>query len=659
MAPPALATVHQWSHVFGDESSQVLYDLVADESGNAITTGHFNGTVNFGGGPLNGAGGRDIFVAKHGSNGAHIWSKGFGDGNNQYGVAAAVDGDGNVIVVGGFAGTVDFGGGPLTSAGDYDLFVVKFSPLGVHLWSTSFGDADYDMPSGVAVDDNGNVFIVGQFSGALDLGGGPLTSAGLRDVFLVRLTPLGVHAWSAGFGDADYDFARGIALDASGDPVIAGDFRGTIGFGGAPLTSAGSYDVYVTKFTATGSHLWSQVHGDVNYDSPRDIDLDSTDRVLLTGHFSGNIAFDPLPSLTSEGNHDVFLAKIGANGGGVWSKRFGDASSDNAGLVAVDGDDNVLIAGYFKNSIDFGLGPLTSASGYDVYLAKLNADGNTYWSEIFSNTRNQIATGLDTDAGRNILLAGQFDGTIDLGGDRVTSAGGYDIFITKLLPSDLPAIIGNRVWYDTDGDGLQESGEPGLDSVPVSLYNNIGSLVGFTLTGADGAYSFGGLSWTETYSLRFFPPIGYILAPQDQGGDDDLDSDTNPSSGFTESFTLLRFDDRTRWDTGLVPVVGCWSPDEPLYLYEITLTGDGNRYPVLNFMDPNQPEQVTGYNIYRSTDPGLPHENWSLVASNVIDMDEATPNKQWVDTSGDPGNWYYQVAAYNHHCPGENAEGPR
>jgi hypothetical protein len=64
---------------------------------------------------------------------------------------------------------------------------------------------------------------------------------------------------------------------------------------------------------------------------------------------------------------------------------------------------------------------------------------------------------------------------------------------------------------------------------------------------------------------------------------------------------------------------------------------------------------VTGYNVYRSSSPGAPWP-WPLVASNVRDMDAATPNLQWVDQSGDPGTFYYQVNAYNATC---DAEGPR
>jgi hypothetical protein len=90
----------------------------------------------------------------------------------------------------------------------------------------------------------------------------------------------------------------------------------------------------------------------------------------------------------------------------------------------------------------------------------------------------------------------------------------------------------------------------------------------------------------------------------------------------------------------------------------MTLSTDGNDYPILHFMDGNQPGQVTGYNVYRSPDPAPPPSSWPMVASDVIDMDGATPNKQWVDASGDvspTGIWYYEVTAYDHVCL---AEGP-
>ncbi|MBI4705509.1 MAG: hypothetical protein HY744_30820 [Deltaproteobacteria bacterium] len=121
-----------WSKAFGGAS--IGYSVAVDGSGSALVTGSFDGTVDFGGGPLTSAGGYDIFVAKLDNAGGHLWSKSFGDASGQGGWAIAADGSGNVLVTGGFAGAVDFGGGPLTSAGGGDIFVAKLDPSGNPVW---------------------------------------------------------------------------------------------------------------------------------------------------------------------------------------------------------------------------------------------------------------------------------------------------------------------------------------------------------------------------------------------------------------------------------------------------------------------------------------------------------------------------------------------
>ncbi|HXH28690.1 MAG TPA: FG-GAP-like repeat-containing protein, partial [Candidatus Polarisedimenticolia bacterium] len=224
-----------------------------------------------------------------------------------------------------------------------------------------------------------------------------------------------------------------------------------------------------------------------------------------------------------------------------------------------------------------------------------------------------------------------------------------------------PPRIGDRVWEDLDGDGIQDAGEPGLVAALVYLYDDSGSLVDFTFTGSNGLYSFSRPWSDDRYSLRFIPPPGYTISPRDQGSDDALDSDADPATGYTSLFPMKALGTYARWDAGMTPATTCVPPDEAIYLYVVTLSTDGQGYPILNFMDFNQPDQVTGYNIHRSSDPSLPPSSWPLVASDIIDGDEATPNKQWVDISGDVapgGTWYYTVTAYNHHCPIDQAEGP-
>ena len=105
------------------------------------------------------------------------------------------------------------------------------------------------------------------------------------------------------------------------------------------------------------------------------------------------------------------------------------------------------------------------------------------------------------------------------------------------------------------------------------------------------------------------------------------------------------------FSTSQVAPPPCSAPDEELYITTMTIDGNGN--PVIHYQDPNQPADVTGYNVYRA---GAPMGPWVLLGSNVVDMDEGTPDNQYVDQTGDVGGpWFYEVAAWNDAC---SVEGP-
>jgi hypothetical protein len=332
--------------------------------------------VDFGGGALTSVSGSyDIFVAKFsGASGAHLWSKQFGGTYDDGGLGIAVDGSGNVLVTGYFYGNVDFGGGELTSGGGYDIFVAKFSGVdGAHMWSKRFGATSYDHGNGIAVDASGNVLVTGFFNGTVDFGGGSLVSAGVDDIFVAKFSGVnGAHVWSKRFGATWYDNGNGIGVDASGNVLVTGFFYGTVNFGGGPLASAGSYDVFVAKFSgASGAHLWSKRFGDYSDDAGLGIAVDGSGNVLVTGYFYGNVDFGSGP-LPNGGGDDIFVAKYsGVDGNPLWSKRFGGSSDDTGASVAADGSGNVLLTGSFNSIVDFGGEILTSAGWEDIFVLKL------------------------------------------------------------------------------------------------------------------------------------------------------------------------------------------------------------------------------------------------------------------------------------------------
>jgi hypothetical protein len=124
------------------------------------------------------------------TDGATKFSSAFGDANVQTGSAIVYDKSGNILVAGSFGGSINLGATTLNSAGTDDVFVAKFSPLGQLMWAKSFGDAGLQTATGIGVDTNGNVYVAGNFKGSINFGGGALNAAGVLsiDVFLAKLT---------------------------------------------------------------------------------------------------------------------------------------------------------------------------------------------------------------------------------------------------------------------------------------------------------------------------------------------------------------------------------------------------------------------------------------------------------------------------------------
>ena len=384
----------------------------------------------------------DAFVAKYSASGAALWSRGMGGDGSDSAYAVATDPSGSVLVTGYQGSTsADYGGGLLGSRGQSDIFVAKYSSTGGYLWAKTMGSTGSDIGTGVAADGTGNVYVLGQFSLSVDFGGGSLTSAGSNDVCLVKYSSTGGHMWSKRFGSTGVDLGGPISVDVSGNVLIAGTFDGTIDLGGGPLTSGGGRDLFAAKFSSSGQHLWSKRFGGTSTEFVRGLAVDGAGDLVLTGQFLSSINFGGT-TLTSAGYEDVFLAKLsGATGGHIWSKRFGSSSTTDAGYgVAVDGSGNVAITGYFAQTVDFGGGNLF-AQGYDIFVAKYSSSGAYISARRLGDPAMQFETqagdAIAMSSGGSMYLLGHFVGSLDLGGaGSMTSAlgGGVDAFLASIGP---------------------------------------------------------------------------------------------------------------------------------------------------------------------------------------------------------------------------------
>jgi len=443
--------VHLWSQSFGDPENQYALDVSTDSLGNVLVTGWFAGTLDFGGGILTSAG-ADIFVAKFDSDGNHTWSQHFGDPNVQYGSGIAVDRWGNIIVTGEFSGTIDFGGGPLVSTYEVDIFLVKFDQDGNHLWSYAYGEDLSQYGGRIIVDDWGNIFLFGYFMGIVDFGGGPMINPDTTyypDCYFVKFDPEGNHLWSYHFGgDTEIQLAAEVAVDQWGYVVIIGSMFGTVDFGGGPLTSVGSSDVFVAKYSPSGHHIWSQLFGDAGYQEASSIITEASGDMVIMGNFNGAVDFGGGP-LTSMTNSDIFFAKLGPNGNHRWSQSFGGVDTQYSTDIAIDGMGNTTITGAFYGTVDLGGGSLSSAGTRDMFVAKFDASGHHLYSLSYGDAEIQSSGRVAVDVHGHALLAGGLYGTMDFGGGPLVSMGGGDIYLAKL---DLPPEPKVLAITDVDND---------------------------------------------------------------------------------------------------------------------------------------------------------------------------------------------------------------
>ena len=299
---------HLWSKRFGDIAYQSGRSIAADSSGNVAVLCTVEGSTSFGGSSLATAGGADVALAKLNPGGNHLYSKIFGGPSADSASEIVIDSKSNITITGSFSGAATFGGASLVSAGGFDVFLGRFNDAGIHLWSKAFGDAADQTGRSVDVDFMGNIVLTGAFLGTIDFGGGPLQSQGGEDVFVAKLDDMGLGIWSKAFGDPAQQIGRAIVTDAAGNIVLTGSLSGSADFGGGPITSAGLSDVFLAKWSPTGEHLLSKAFGDAADQSGRTLEVDSAG-VLIGGQFQGALDLGNI-TITSSGSNDLYITRI-------------------------------------------------------------------------------------------------------------------------------------------------------------------------------------------------------------------------------------------------------------------------------------------------------------------------------------------------------------
>ena len=391
---------------------------------------------------------------------------GTGAGDSSYGIA--VDSGGNAYISGQTTGNFErYNPGT-------DAFLSRFDPAGNELWTKQIGtSSEYDSSFAVAVDVLGNAYISGGTHS--NLGG---TNYGGGDAFLGKYDTAGNEVWMSQVGTSAADSTWSVAVDSLGNAYIAGRTIGS--FDGRNNTEG---DAFLSRFDAAGNELWTKQIGTSSGEYGKAVAVDSEGNAYISGHTYGNLGG------VNAGAYDVFLGKYDTAGNEVWMSQIGTSGADYGSAVAVDLAGNTYVSG--KTYGDLG-GP--NAGGWDAYLSKFDAAGNTLWTKQFGTSSSDLSQAVVVDAAGNVFVSGSTNG--DLGGPNVGSS---DVFLMKF------DAVGNELWTTQLGTIDIDSGQ----SVAIDADSNV------YITG----YTYGDLGGVNAGNLDAFLAKYEVPEPGDRSWD--------------------------------------------------------------------------------------------------------------------------------------------
>jgi hypothetical protein len=255
----------------------------------------------------------------------------------------------------------------------YDMYVAKLSPTGGYVWAVGYGGLGDDKANAIAVDGSGDVLVVGDFQQTASFGGSTFTSAGGYDIFVAKYSGVnGGHLWSRSGGGTGDDSAKGVAVDAAGNVVVTGEFNGTATIAGASLVASYNTGLFLVKYTSAGNPVWSRGFSALisyGYGSGRGVAIDSVGNIVVAGVVSGAVGIDG--NYLGNGSGDILLAKFAPGGSALWAKSYGDLNNDSGQAVSIGAGDNILATGLDAMSVDFGTGAMASTCWADGFVVKL------------------------------------------------------------------------------------------------------------------------------------------------------------------------------------------------------------------------------------------------------------------------------------------------
>ncbi len=454
------------------------------------------------------------------------WAKQGSSEGFEYGNAIVADDSGNVYVTGQLEFSANFDGVILNSNGKHDIMLAKYATDGTMKWVHHAGGLGGDVGWGIGLDSQRNIYYTGEFE--LTAGfeaGDSLTSSGSNDIYLSKYTNEGQFLWAKNFGGSGDDKGKAIVVDKNGNSYITGYFSSTGQFGSVNLVSSNSSnDIFIVKVNSEGTVLWATKAGGTREDRGRGIVLDGTGNLFITGTITQSATFNTT-NVSVAGVNSLFVAKYDTNGVFQWVRASGGCCDTTRGnAISVDNSGNVYIAGYFMANTTIGGNSLTSFGAADIFVTKYDSNGNNLWVRQAGGPYEDMAYSCAYDKIKDQLyVTGQIDDHGYFGSIYVGAAGNRDVFVASYDPN------GNEIFARPGGGNQRDAGQ----SITYDTLGNIYCAGFFTDTASFGPSTLTGYPLADFYIAKMAPP----LASQPLSNATSLSASMVTCSGIELNFT--------------------------------------------------------------------------------------------------------------------------
>jgi len=422
--------VNSW----GDLGTDICESVVYDEYQNIYAGGTFSGLVDFGdGNPINAEDSNFACLVKYYADGSFAWVRAWGSAEifKNSDVLAVTILNGSIFACGSFQGTVDFGDGPVTAL-EMDCFVCKFSPDGELMWVNTFGGDSFEIPYSITSDGIDGIFVGGEFSGTVDFGDGPVTTNGFTDGFILKYTATGDFDWVYTYGGTLLNTCNSVAY--KDDKIFScGTHSNDADFGdGSPVAVNGDMDMFFLTLNSDSTFNNVETWGGTSDETASSIMVDSSGNSYIGGYFKGTVDFgDGIRA--SNGYKDCFIVKFDSTDNFEWARTWGGTGDEEVSDMVFASNGFIYTVGYFEGTVDFNDGFIEECPGdFSAYLCKLTPSNLLVGINTIGGPGNGYATSntIDTSIDGRICMGGYHRFGVDFGDGNIFEAYG-DGFIVS------------------------------------------------------------------------------------------------------------------------------------------------------------------------------------------------------------------------------------